>query len=139
VRLFEKVVYTAKTRTTGGRDNGLCRSFDGHLDVKLAAPGSARIGTNPEQLFATAWSACFESGIGLAAHKRGIALPAGPVIEAEVDLLLSDGGSSLRARFNVSLPGVARDVAQSLVDEAHQNCPYSKATRGNIDVAITLV
>jgi lipoyl-dependent peroxiredoxin len=139
VHQFEKVLYTAKTRTTGGRENGLSRSYDGHLDVKLAVPGSARIGTNPEQLFATAWSACFQSGIALAANKRKIALPVDPVIDAEVDLLMADGGSSLRARFNVSLPGVARDVAQSLVDEAHQNCPYSRATRGNIDVAVTLV
>jgi lipoyl-dependent peroxiredoxin len=139
VQELEKVVYTARTRTTGGRENGLSRSFDGHLDVKLAAPGSARIGTNPEQLLATAWSACLESAIVLAASKRKIVLPAGPVIDAEVDLLVSNGGSSLRARFNVGLPGLARDIAQSLVDEAHWNCPYSKATRGNIDVTVTLV
>ena len=136
---LEKVLYTAKTRTTGGRENGLSRSFDGYLDVKLAVPGSARIGTNPEQLFATAWSACFESAIVLAANKRKVALAADPVIDAEVDLLLADGDSHLRARFNVSLPGVARDVARSLVEEAHRNCPYAKATRGNIDVAVTLV
>lgn len=134
----EKVLYTAKTRTTGGRENGLSRSYDGHLDVKLAVPGSARIGTNPEQLFATAWSACFESAIVLAASERKIALPADPVIDAEVDLVLADSGSSLRARFKISLPGVARDVAQTLVNEAHENCPYAKATRGNIDVAVTL-
>jgi Ohr subfamily peroxiredoxin len=135
----EKVVYTAKTRTTGGRENGLSRSLDGHLDVYLAGPGSPRIGTNPEQLFATAWSACFESAIGHAATKRNIVLPADPVIDAEVDLLLAEGAFSLRARFKVSLPGIARDVAQSLVDEAHRNCPYSKATRGNMDVAVRLV
>jgi Ohr subfamily peroxiredoxin len=138
VHQFERVVHTAKVRTTGGRENGLSRSSDGHLDIKLAVPGSARIGTNPEQLLAAGWSACFESAIGLAAHRRGIALPADPVIHAEVDLLRSESGSSLRARFNVSLPGVARNVARSLVDEAHESCPYSKATRGNIDVAITL-
>jgi lipoyl-dependent peroxiredoxin len=138
VHRFEKVLYTAKTRTIGGRENGLSRSYDGTLDVKLAVPGSVRIGTNPEQLFATAWSACFESAIALAANKRKIALPADPVIDAEVDLVLVDGGSLLRARFNVSLAGIARDVAQSLVDEAHKNCPYAKATRGNIDVAVTL-
>jgi osmotically inducible protein OsmC len=134
----EKVLYTAKTRTTGGRESGLSRSYDGHLDVKLAVPGSARIGTNPEQLFASAWSACFESAIALAANERKIALPADPVIDAEVDLVLADSGSSLRARFKISLPGVARDVAQSLINEAHKNCPYAKATRGNIDVAVTL-
>jgi osmotically inducible protein OsmC len=139
VHQFEKVLYTAKTRTTGGRENGLSRSLDGHLDVKLAAPGSARIGTNPEQLFATAWSACFESAIRLAAAKRSITLPADPVIDAEVDIVLAEGNSSLRARFNVSLPGVARDVAERLVHDAHKNCPYSKATRGNIDVTFNLV
>jgi lipoyl-dependent peroxiredoxin len=137
--VHEKVLYTAKTRTSGGRENGFSRSQDGQLDVKLAVPGSARIGTNPEQLFATAWSACFESGIALAANRRKIALPADPVIDAEVDLLLADSGSSLRARFKVSLPGIARDVAQSLINEAHENCPYAKATRGNIDVAVTVV
>ena len=134
----EKVLYTAKTRTSGGRENGFSRSHDGHLDVKLAVPGSARIGTNPEQLFATAWSACFESAIALAASERKIALPAHPVIDAEVDLVLADSGSSLRARFKISLPGVARDVAQSLINEAHENCPYAKATRGNMDVAVRL-
>ncbi len=134
----EKVLYTGKTRTTGGRENGLSRSYDGHLDVKLAVPGSGRIGTNPEQLFATAWSACLESAIALAADKRKITLPAVPVIDAEVDLLFADSGCSLRVRFKISLPGIARDVAQSLINEAHENCPYAKATRGNIDVAVTL-
>jgi lipoyl-dependent peroxiredoxin len=97
------------------------------------------ISTNPEQLFAAGWSACFESAIGLAARKRKIALPADVAIDAEVDLNLADGGYFLRARLCVSLPGVEREVAQALVDEAHQICPYSKATRGNIDVAINLV
>ena len=134
-----KVVYTARTRTTGGRENGVSRSSDGRLDVKLSVPGSTRIGTNPEQLFAAGWSACFESAIGLAARKRKIALPADLAIDAEVDLKQADGAYVLGTRLNVSLPGVARDVAQALVEEAHQICPYSKATRGNIDVAINLV
>jgi Ohr subfamily peroxiredoxin len=134
-----KVVYTAKTHTTGGRENGVSRSSDGRLDVRLSTPGSARIGTNPEQLLAAGWSACFESAIGLAARNRKITLPADVAIDAEVDLNLADGGYFLRARLNVSLPGVERDVAQALLDEAHQICPYSKATRGNIDVAINLV
>jgi len=132
-------VYTAKTHTTGGRENGTSRSSDGRLDVKLSVPGSARIGTNPEQLLAAGWSACFESAIGLAARKMKIALPADLAIDAEVDLNLADGGYFLRTRLNVSLPGIEREVAQALVDEAHQICPYSKATRGNIDVAINLV
>ncbi len=134
-----KVVYTAKTHTTGGRDNGASRSSDGHLDVRLSAPGSARIGTNPEQLFAAGWSACFESAIALVARQKKITLPGEVVIDAEVDLNLADGGYFLSARLNVSLPGVERGVAEGLVDEAHQICPYSKATRGNIDVEIKLV
>jgi len=134
-----KVVYTARTHTTGGRENGASRSSDGRLDIKLSTPGAVRIGTNPEQLFAAGWSACFESAIGLVARKKKITLPADVAIDAEVDLNLADGGYFLRARLNVSLPGVERDVAQSLVDEAHEICPYSKATRGNIEVAINLV
>lgn len=134
-----KVLYTAKTHTSGGRENGVARSSDGRLDVRLSVPGSARIGTNPEQLFAAGWSACFESAIGIIVQKRKIALSGDVTIDAEVDLNLSDGGYSLTARLNVGIPGVERDVAQSLIEEAHQICPYSKATRGNIDVTIRLV
>jgi lipoyl-dependent peroxiredoxin len=134
-----KVVYTAKTHTTGGRENGASRSSDGRLDVRLSIPGSARIGTNPEQLFAAGWSACFESAIALAARKRKIVLPADVAIDAEVDLHLGDSGYFLSAHLNVSVPGVERDLAQALVDEAEQTCPYSKATRGNINVAINLI
>jgi Ohr subfamily peroxiredoxin len=134
-----KVVYTAKTHATGGRERGASRSSDGRLDVRLSTPGSARIGTNPEQLFAAGWSACFESAIGLVARKRKITLPGDVAVDAEVDLNLTDGGYVLSTRLKVSLPGVAREAAQALVDEAHQICPYSKATRGNIDVAIKLV
>lgn len=133
-----KPIYTAKTHTTGGRD-GASRSSDGRLDVKLSTPGTARVGTNPEQLFAAGWSACFEGAMGLAARRRKITLPADLAIDAEVDLCLDEGAYSLQARLNVSLPGLARDVAQAVVDDAHQTCPYSKATRGNIDVVITLV
>ena len=134
-----KVVYTARTHTTGGRENGASRSSDGRLDVRLSTPGSPRIGTNPEQLFAAGWSACFESAIALAARKRKITPPADVTIDAEVDLNLADGGYFLSARLNVSLPGVEREIAETLVEEAEQICPYSKATRGNIDVAIALV
>jgi osmotically inducible protein OsmC len=135
----DKVIYTARTHTTGGRDNGVSRSSDGHLDVKLATPGSTRIGTNPEQLFAAGWSACFESAIALAARKNKVALPAEVTIDAAVDLHLADDGYFLSARLNISLPGVDRAVAQNLVHQAEQLCPYSKATRGNIEVAINLV
>lgn len=134
-----KVIYTAQTHTTGGRENGVARSSDGHLEVKLAPPGSSRAGTNPEQLFAAGWSACFESAIGLAARKRKVSLSE-VVIDAEVDLHLSGNDDfSLSARLNVGLPGVARDVAEQLVQDAEQLCPYSKATRGNIDVTISVV
>ena len=134
-----KVLHTAKTRTTGGRENGLSRSPDGRLDVRLSTPGAARIGANPEQLFAAGWSACFEGAMGLVAHERNIALPLDLAVDAEVDLCTGDGGYFLRARLNVSVPGVERDVAQALVDEAHKICPYSKATRGNIDVVISVL
>jgi osmotically inducible protein OsmC len=134
-----QVLYTAKTYTTGGRENGVSRSSDGHLDVRLSAPGSTRIGTNPEQLFAAGWSACFESAIALAAQKKRIALPGDVSVDAEVDLNLGSDGYSLSARINVAIPGVQRDIAQALVDEADKICPYSKATRGNIHASIKLV
>ena len=138
MRRTSKVLYTAKTHTTGGRENGVSRSSDGHLDIRLSTPGSARIGTNPEQLFAAGWSACFESAIVLAARKRKISLPADVAIDAEVDLNLGDDGNSVAMRLNISLPGVERKVAQALIDEAQEICPYSKATRGNIDVVVKL-
>lgn len=134
----EKVLYTGKTHTTGGRD-GASRSDDGRLDVKLSTPGSSRPGTNPEQLFAAGWSACFIGAIGLAAGQMKVALPADLAVDTEVDLRNRDGGYFLQARLNVSLPGVDADVARQLVDAAHQTCPYSKATRGNIDVTINFV
>ena len=135
-----KVLYTAKTHVSGGRENGIARSSDGRLDMRLGVPGTARIGTNPEQLFAAGWSACFESAIGLIVQKKRIKLDGDVAIDAEVDLNLSEAdGFSLTARLNVRIPGVERDVAQALIEEAHQICPYSKATRGNIDVSIRLV
>lgn len=136
---IEKVLYTAKTHTSGGREHGAARSSDGRLDIKLSAPGSAGAGTNPEQLFAAGWSACFEGAMGLAARKLKVALPDGYAIDAEVDLGMNGDAYLLQARLNVSLPGLDRDIAQRIVDTAHQTCPYSKATRGNIDVAINLV
>ena len=137
----EKLVYTANTHTTGGRQNGASRSSDGRLDIKLSIPGGPGAGTNPEQLFAAGWSACFEGAMAGVARKRKIPLPADIAIDAEVDLNLipADGTYFLRARLNVSLPGVDRGLAQAIVNEAHQICPYSRATRGNIDVAISLI
>jgi Ohr subfamily peroxiredoxin len=133
-----KAIYTARTRTTGGREHGIARSCDGHLDVKLASPGSPRIGTNPEQLFAAAWSACFVTSIALAARKSKVIL--GKItIDAEVDLHRGDNADYfLSARFNISILGVNSTVAQDLVHQAEQLCPYSKATRGNVDVTLNL-
>lgn len=133
-----KVLYTGKTHTTGGRD-GQSRSSDGRLDIKLSAPGSKGEGTNPEQLFAAGWSACFIGAIGFAAANAKVKLPADLAVDTEVDLVLTDGAYSLRARLNVVLPGLDREVAQAIVDQAHQTCPYSKATRGNIAVETNLV
>jgi len=134
-----KVLYTAKTHTTGGREGGASRTSDGRLDVKLSVPGAPGNGTNPEQLFAVGWSACFTSAIKIVAAKMKVKLPSDMATDAEVDLCTGDNGYFLQARLNVSLPGVERQVAQSILDGAHQTCPYSKATRGNIDVAINLV
>ena len=132
------VLYTGKTTTTGGRD-GQSRSNDSQLDIKLSPPGSGKAGTNPEQLFGAGWSACFIGAMGLAARANKIVLPADTSVSAEVDLVQGSDGYALQARLNVSLPGIERDVAQQLIDAAHQTCPYSKATRGNIDVVISLV
>ena len=134
-----KVLYTAKTHTTGGRGKGVSRSSDGHLDIELSEPGSGGSGTNPEQLFAAGWSACFESALGIAARKGRITLPEDTAIDAEVDLCSGKEGYSLQARLNVSIPGIDREIAQDLVTEASQTCPYSKAIRGNVNVQYNLV
>src|ERR1041385_8623328 len=103
-----KVIYTAKTHATGGREHGLARSSDGRLDVKLSLPGSPRVGTNPEQLFAAGWSACFESAIGLAARRRKVVLT-DIVIDAEVNLHLAGSDDySLSARLTIAVTGVDR-------------------------------
>jgi osmotically inducible protein OsmC len=135
---LKKVIYTAKVHTTGGRHGGLSKSNDGRLDIQHAAPGAQDAGTNPEQLFAAGWSACFEGAMGIAARKMKIALPTDMAIDAEVDLCLTDGAYFLQARLNISLPGLEREVAQAVADAAHQTCPYSKAIRGNVDVEINL-
>src|SRR6478672_10838956 len=122
-----KLLYTAKAHTTGGREGGASRTSDGRLDVKLSVPGAPGNGTNPEQLFAVGWSACFLSAVKLVASKMKVKLPADVAIDPEVDLLSGDDGYFLKARLNVSLPGVDRQVAQTILDTAHQTCPYSKA------------
>ncbi|WP_095133348.1 organic hydroperoxide resistance protein [Pseudomonas sp. Irchel s3h14] len=135
---IDTVLYTGKTHTTGGR-NGESRSDDGRLDVKLSAPGSSGSGTNPEQLLAAGWSACFIGAMGKAAVALKVTLPSDVAVDAEVDLGKTEDAFFLQARLNVSLPGMDPVVARAVVDGAHQRCPYSKATRGNIDVTINLV
>jgi Ohr subfamily peroxiredoxin len=135
---LDKVLYTAKTHTTGGRD-GASRSDDGILDVKLSSPGAGGGGTNPEQLFAAGWSACFIGAMGVAAKELKVALPKDVAVDTEVDLGTNEGGYLLQARLNVSLPGLDRETAQKLVETGHKYCPYSKATRNNINVTVKLV
>ena len=134
-----KVLYTAKAHTTGGREGGASRTSDGRLDLKFTVPGTPGNGTNPEQLFAVGWSSCFTSAIKLVASKMKVRLPPEIATDCEVDLCMGDEGYFLQARMNVSLPGVDREIGRSILEGAHQTCPYSKATRGNIDVEINLV
>jgi Ohr subfamily peroxiredoxin len=133
-----RVLYTARVHTTGGRDGGNSKSDDGHLEVRHTVPGKGT-GTNPEQLFAAGWSACFEGALLFVAQKAKVRLPPEMAIDAEVDLRMGDDGFSLEARMNVSLPGVPRDVAQKLIADAENTCPYSKAVKGNIQSTFNLV
>jgi len=135
-----KIRYTAKTHTLGGRRRGVSRSDDGRPDGKFSPPGAPGTGTNPEQLFAAGWSACFISAMGLVATKMKVKLPADAAVDAEIDLCNSGDVYFLRARLNVSLPGLEREVAQAIVEATHDvTCAYSNATRGNIDVALNVV
>jgi lipoyl-dependent peroxiredoxin len=129
----EKVIFTGRTHTTGGRD-GAASSSDDFIDIKLPQPHPAA-----ENLFAIAWSACFIGVIEVAAGQRKIKLPATPAVDAQVDLNMGDGGYFLRAHLKVSVPGVDREIAEELVEAAHGICPYSKATGGNIEVATEVV
>jgi Ohr subfamily peroxiredoxin len=128
-----KVLFTAQTHTTGGRD-GASRSKDGFVDIKLPQPHPAA-----ENLFATAWSACFIGAIEVAAGQKKIKLSETPAVDAQIDLNIADGAYFLRARLDVSILGVDRQTARTLVDMAHGICPYSKATRGNIEVALNVL
>ena len=135
---LDKVLYTAKAHTTGGRD-GNSRTDDGRLEVKLSSPGTSGQGTNPEQLFAAGYAACFIGAIKAVAGKMKVTVPQDTAIDSEVDLGPTALGYGISVRLNVSLPGMERAAAQQLVDAAHQVCPYSNATRNNIDVKINLV
>jgi len=134
---LDKVLYTARAHTTGGRD-GASRTDDGRLDVKLSSPGTSGTGTNPEQLFAAGYSACFIGALKAVAGKMKLAMPQDVAVDAEVDLGPVANAYGIAVRLQVHLPGMERAQAQALVDAAHQVCPYSNATRGNIDVTLTL-
>jgi Ohr subfamily peroxiredoxin len=134
---LDKVLYTARTHTTGGRD-GASKSDDGRLVVTHTPPGAPGNGTNPEQLFAAGYSACFIGAIKAVAGKMKLAVPADVAVDAEVDLGPVGQAYGIAARLTVHLPGMDRAQARTLVDTAHQVCPYSNATRGNIDVTIAL-
>lgn len=135
---ISKVLYTGKVHVTGGRD-GAAKSTDGRLEVNLSTPGTSGTGTNPEQLFAAGWSACFIGAMKINAARLNIALPAETSVNAEVDLANGDEGYVLQARLQVNLPGLTQEQAGTVVEAAHQTCPYSKATRGNIGVEISVV
>jgi Ohr subfamily peroxiredoxin len=137
------ILYTAHATSTGGRD-GRAVSSDKNLDVKLSAPkelgGAGAAGTNPEQLFAAGYSACFLSAMKFVAGQQKKAIPADTTVSADVGVGPNDtGGFALDIELRVSLPGLDAAEAQTLVDTAHQVCPYSNATRGNVDVRVKLV
>lgn len=132
---INKVLYTGKVHTTGGRD-GVAKSEDGRLNISLSSPGGPGNGSNPEQLFAAGWSACFIGAMKHNAATLKITLPKELAVDAEVDLINAEGGFALQARLNVSLPGLTFEQAKTVIEAAHQTCPYSKATQGNINVVI---
>lgn len=139
---IEKVLYRAQAQATGGRD-GRAVSSDNVLDVKLATPrelgGAGGAGTNPEQLFAAGYSACFLGALKYVAGREKVALPAETTVTGNVGIGQIPTGFGIEVDLQISIPGVARDVAQGLVDKAHIVCPYSNATRGNIDVRLTVL
>jgi len=134
---IEKVLYTARVHTRGGRD-GEARSDDGRLHIRLTPPGVPGQGSNPEQLFAAGWSACFIGALRHAANARKLEFPADTAVDAEVELMHGENGFFLRAHLAIHLPGLDAELAQRLVDAAQHSCPYSKALRGNIAVTLSL-
>jgi lipoyl-dependent peroxiredoxin len=135
---IQKVTYTARVHATGGRNGGMARSSDGRLEVNLTLPGSFQSGTNPEQLLAAGWSTSFLSALELVAGKMKATLPREAAVDVELDLGTASNGFFLQARINVHLPGVDYLIAETLIDAAHQTCPYSRAMEGNIDVTLTV-
>ncbi|UYO75133.1 organic hydroperoxide resistance protein [Halomonas qinghailakensis] len=139
---IETVAYRAHAHATGGRE-GHVKSSDGALDVTLSTPkelgGAGGEGTNPEQLFAAGYSACFLGALKHVASQEKVKLPDDTQIDGSVGIGAIPTGFGIEVELKISLPGLEKDVAQTLVDKAHIVCPYSNATRGNIDVTLTLV
>lgn len=139
---IENVVYRAHATATGGRE-GHAKSSDGALDVKLSTPkelgGAGGDGTNPEQLFAAGYSACFLGALKHVASQEKVKLPQETQIDGHVGIGAIPTGFGIEVELKISLPGLEQDIAQQLVDKAHIVCPYSNATRGNINVTLTLV
>lgn len=137
----EKIVYATEATASGGRD-GRAASSDGRLDVSLSIPaefgGPGGAGTNPEQLFAAGYAACFLSAIRLVGRLDKVAVPADAAVTAKVGVGAVDGGYMFAVELVVAMPGVGHDTAARLVAGAHERCPFSKATRGNIDVVLTI-
>ena len=138
---IEKVLYRAHAQATGGRD-GRAVIAEGQLDLKLTTPkelgGAGGAGANPEQLFAAGYSACFIGAIKFVAARDKIALPAEVSIDATVGIGAIPNGFGIEVDLKISLPGMSPEIAQAIVDKAHAVCPYSNATRGNIDVRLSL-
>lgn len=139
---LDKVLYRATAKTTGGRD-GASASSDGALNVKLTTPkelgGAGGSGTNPEQLFAAGYSACFIGAMKFVAGQQKITIPADASITATIGIGPIPQGFGIEAELQISLPGMDKSAAQGLIEKAHQVCPYSNATRGNISVTLKLV
>lgn len=138
---IEKILYTAEAVATGGRE-GRAVSSDKALDVQLSTPrelgGAGGPGTNPEQLFAAGYSACFLGALKFVAAQSKVALPADAQISGKVGIGAIPTGFGIQVELTISLPGVPADQARALVDKAHIVCPYSNATRGNIDVTLVI-
>ena len=137
---LDKVLYTAEAHTVGGRD-GAGKSSDGAVDVKLSSPGSGKPGTNPEQLFAVGYAACFIGAMKAVGPKINVKVPDDVSIDSSVALGPTNGGAAygVSVKLAITLPGMDHAEAEALVQKAHQVCPYSNATRGNVDVQLTVL
>ena len=137
---LDKVLYTAEAHTTGGRDGGAGKSSDGALDVKLNPPGSGKAGTNPEQLFAVGYAACFIGAMKAVGPKISVKVPEDVAVDSKVSLGPTNGGAAygIAVQLTITLPGLDDAQKNLLVETAHKVCPYSNATRGNIDVNLVI-